>query len=198
MLSLAQAIHRRQSSGKPLPVVYPALAAAGANISQGQLSLVVGPPTAGKSLLVMNLLARMREPALAFLLDQPQTMATARFASIVCNEDYMVVKDAIVNGRGQEYADYLAYELGHIQTCFLAFDVEDVRREIDAFEQRYGLPPTVILLDNHLGALADLREHGDDILHHIGLAEMQHSRLHAFHHSPHRADRGPDTSKKRH
>jgi len=148
VLSLAQALDRRGAAGTPLPAVFPRLQKAGCEICRSQLSLVVGPPSAGKSLLTMNLLARMGVPALAFLLDTNETTAGARFASILTGDDFRAVKSAIIEGSGKAYQDRLAAEMGNVRVVFHAPGPEDVEREVKAYEQRYGLPPDCILVDN--------------------------------------------------
>lgn len=143
MLSLAQAVERRGSAGEPLPTVYQSLAHAGAYICKGQVTLVAGPPSGGKSLLVFNLIAAMKVPTLAFLLDADELTATARFASIVSGEDFLITRDRI-----DYYRPELAEQMGHIQACFFASTKEDIELQLDAYEQRFGLPPEVIVLDN--------------------------------------------------
>src|SRR5690348_14953730 len=147
MLSLAQALDRRGASGVPLPTVFPSLAYAGADICKGQLTLVVGPPTAGKSLLAMHLIAGMKVPSLAFLLDTTELTASARFASIVTGEDYKLVKAKIIDG-DPHYREQLAKWLPDVQAVFHAPTGEDIRLQMDAYEQRYGLPPDLVVVDN--------------------------------------------------
>jgi hypothetical protein len=148
MLSLAQALERRGAAGTPLPAVYPGLAAAGIDICRSQLSLITGPPAAGKSMLAFNLIAKMQVPALAFLLDTNELTASCRFLSIITGDDYKQIKTAIISGdyKGQKVT--LAEELPFVRVVFHAPTPEDVEREVKAFEQRYGLPPDVVLVDN--------------------------------------------------
>jgi len=142
VLSIAQAASRRGSAGVPLPGMYLPLQARSVQICKGQLTLLVGPPSAGKSLLAFNLIARMRVPTLAFLLDSDQLTAAARFGSILTGEKFLHVKDSI-----DAYAEQLR-ELSDFQTCFYAQDMDDIRLQVDAFEQRYGLPPDLVVVDN--------------------------------------------------
>lgn len=148
MLSVAQAMQRRGSAGVPLPTVYPSLEQRGANICRSMVTLVVGPPSAGKSLLTMNLLAKMGVPALAFLLDTNELTASARFASILTEHDFGHIKTKIIDGDGDYYHDALLNKASHVQASFYAPSADDVRLEMEAFEQRYGLPPEVVLIDN--------------------------------------------------
>jgi hypothetical protein len=147
MLTLAQAMARRGSSGVPLPDVFPALAARGVKIRRGELTLVVGPASAGKSLLLFNLLVRLHLPSLAFLLDTTELGAATRFASILTTEYFSDVKDRIISG-DDHYASLIAEKLPELHAVFYAPQADDVYRQMDAFSQRYGLPPDVMVLDN--------------------------------------------------
>jgi hypothetical protein len=142
MLSIAQAAAKRGSDGQPLPNMYPALAAREAVVNRGQLTLVVGPPSAGKSLLTMNLLMRFGVPSLAFLLDTDRLTAAARFGAILTGDKFSQVKDDI-----DQYAGALS-EIENMQVVFRADDLDDIRLQGEAFEQRYGVYPSAVLVDN--------------------------------------------------
>jgi hypothetical protein len=147
VLSLAQALVVRGAAGVPLPTAYPSLQKAGVSICRSQLSLIVGKPGACKSTLAMCMLAKMRVPTLAFVLDSNELTVSARFVSIATGEPYAEVKDNVIAGSA-DYRDILISEMGNIQVCFSAPGPEDVEREMRGFEQRYGLPPDCVLVDN--------------------------------------------------
>jgi len=112
------------------------------------VALIVGPPSAGKSLLAFNMIHRMPTiTALAFLLDTTPLTATSRFASIISREPYKDVKQGIIDG-DERYRSSLNKELPNVRVSFKAPAVEDVQREVDAWEQRFGLPPDLVLIDN--------------------------------------------------
>lgn len=142
MLSIAQAAARRGSAGVPLPGMYGPLQARGVEVCRGQLSLIVGPPGAGKSLLAMNYLVRAGVPSLAFLLDIDPLSAAARFGTVISGDKFGLVKANI-----DSYAPRLS-ELKDTQVVFNIQDMDDVRLQVSAYEQRYGLPPDLIILDN--------------------------------------------------
>lgn len=151
MLSIAQAAARRGSAGVPLPGMYGPLQARGVEVCRGQLSLIVGPPGAGKSLLAMNLMVRMNVPTLAFLLDTDQLSAAARFGSVLSGQNFFQVKANI-----DQYAGKLS-ELSDMQVQFYAQDMDDIRLQVSAYEQRFGLPPDLVIVDN-LGNLTSAME----------------------------------------
>lgn len=144
MLSIAQAAARRGSAGQPISGMYEPLRARGIEVCKGQLSLIVGPPGAGKSLLANNLVVRMGVPTLAFILDADQLSAAARFGSIMTGHPFGQVKANIDN---PVYQDTLS-SLNDTQVVFHALDMDDIRLQVDAYEQRYGLPPDLVIVDN--------------------------------------------------
>jgi DnaB-like helicase C terminal domain len=122
--------------------MYPALARRGAEVCRGQLCLIVGPPSAGKSLLINNLVVRLNAPSLVFMLDTEQLTAAARFGAILSGDHFHQVKSNI-----DDYADRLA-NLKDLQAVFRADDMDDIHRQVAAFDQRYGMPPSLIAVDN--------------------------------------------------
>jgi hypothetical protein len=127
--------------------MYAPLRARGIEVCKGQLSLIAAPPGAGKSTLAMNLMVRTGVPTLAFLLDTDQLSAAARFGAIITGDQFSQVKANI-----DAYSDTLS-SLRDTQVVFHAEDMDQIRLQVDAFEQRYGLPPDLVVVDN-IGNLA--------------------------------------------
>jgi hypothetical protein len=95
----------------------------------------------------MNLLAAMAIPSMAFFLDTTELTASARFASILTQEDYLAIKQKIIEGEDR-YRIELQDRLPDLQAVFHAPGPDEVQLQINAFEQRYGLPPDAVVLDN--------------------------------------------------
>lgn len=148
MLSIAQSMARRGAAGVPLPIVYPSLAQAGVNICRSQVTLIVGPPEAGKSTLALNLLAKMGVPSLAFLLDTNELTASARFGAILTGDTFAHVKVKIIDGQGDMYWQKFRTDIPYLQASYSAPGADEVELEVEAFTARYGLPPDCILIDN--------------------------------------------------
>lgn len=125
-----------------MPGLYRALESQGVQVCRGQLTLIVGPPSAGKSLLINNLIVRMGVPTLSFMLDTDQLTAAARFGAIISGEHFHNVKADI-----DKYEDTLS-KLRDVQAVFRADDMDDITLQVNAFEQRYGLPPDLLCVDN--------------------------------------------------
>lgn len=145
MQSLGMAAANRGETGTHLPTPdYPSLEAAGVRFWRSQLALVVGPGSAGKSVLISNLVARWERPTLAFLLDQDAATAAARFAATRMDEPFLGLKQRLDH---RDTVETLG-RLGFIQTDFRAESLDDIQRQLDAYIERYGAPPEVMVVDN--------------------------------------------------
>ena len=134
----------RGASGAPLPAVYKALADRQAFIRRSQLCLLVGPASAGKSLLAFNLLVGMKVPSLAALIDSDPLEASSRFAAVVTGEPVFEIEQHI-----EDYRDMLfGPDLGHIRVTFSTPEFDDIKMQMAAYEQRYGDTPAALLVDN--------------------------------------------------
>lgn len=142
MLSLAQAAEKRGSAGIPLPNMWAKLAEREAYINRGQLTLIVGPASAGKSLMSMNYIARAKVPTLAFFLDSDQLTVAARFGAILTKEPFAAVKANIDSYLGA------LHQVRDVQAVFTGETLDDLRLQVQAYEARYGAYPSLILIDN--------------------------------------------------
>ena len=145
MLSLSMAAKARGSSGEQIPTpFYPSLEGAGIRFWRSQLVLVVGPGSAGKSLLISNLVAKWGRSCLAFLLDQDKATAAARFAATELDRPFLEMKK---NLDEPDIVEALS-KMGAIQADFTAETLDDVQLQLDAYIERYGVPPEIIVVDN--------------------------------------------------
>lgn len=142
MLSLAQAASKRGNAGQPLPGMYSGLADRQAQINRGQLTLIVGPASAGKSLFAMNYICRAKVPTLAFFLDSDPLTVASRFGAILADETFYHVKSNI-----DSYTNVLQ-DVKDVQTVFQGEDLNDIKLQVEAYEARYGAYPSMILIDN--------------------------------------------------
>jgi hypothetical protein len=146
LLSLGMAARMRGSSGEQLSTAdfYPSLERAGIRFWRSQLCLVVGPGSAGKSLLISNLVAKWGRSCLGFLLDQDQATAAARFAATELDVSFLELKKHLDSPTAVE----VLAKLGFIQTDFKAETLDDITFQLDAYIERYGVPPEIIVVDN--------------------------------------------------
>lgn len=154
MQSLGMAARNRGQTGSQLPTpFYPSLEKAGIRFWRSQLWLVVGPGSAGKSLLISNLVAKWGRPTLAFLLDQDQATAAARFAATEMDAPFLDIKKNL----DDPYTAQVLAAMGFIQTDYRAENLDDIELQLNAYIERYGEPPEIIVVDN-LGNMASSLE----------------------------------------
>lgn len=139
------AARNRGSTGQQLPTpFYPSLEDAGVRFWRSQLCLIVGPGSAGKSLLISNLVAKWGRPTLAFLLDQDQATAAARFAATELDVSFLDIKKEL----DSPSATQVLAQMGFIQADFKAEQLDDIQLQLDAYIERYGEPPEILIVDN--------------------------------------------------
>lgn len=145
MQSLGMAARNRGATGQQLPTpFYQSLEMSGIRFWRSQLALVVGPGSSGKSVFIANLVVKWQRPTLAFLLDQDQATAASRFAATEMDEPFLELKrDLDAPGVAETLS-----RLGFIQTDFKAESLDDIQRQLDAYIERYGVPPEVVVVDN--------------------------------------------------
>lgn len=154
MQSLSMAAKARSEAGEQLPTPFwPSLESKGIRFWRSQLCLVVGPGSSGKSLFISNLVAKWGRSCLAFLLDQDQSTAAARFAATELDEPFLDLKRELDSPR---VIGALAH-MNAVQADFRAESLGDIALQLDAYIERYGVPPEVIVIDN-LGNMASNME----------------------------------------
>lgn len=139
------AARNRGQTGEQLPTpFYQSLEDAGVKFWRSQSCLVVGPGSAGKSVFISNLVAKWGRPTLAFLLDQDPATAASRFAATEMDRPFLELKADLDN---PSVCEVLA-RMGFIQTDFRAEGLDDIQLQLDAYVERYGVPPEVLVIDN--------------------------------------------------
>jgi hypothetical protein len=145
VLSLGMAAKYRGSSGEQLATpFYPSLEQHGIRFWRSQCVLIVGPGSAGKSLLISNLVAKWGRSCLAFLLDQDQATAAARFAATELNLPFLDLKKELDSPRVIEALT----AMNAVQADFTAEAFDDITLQLRAYIERYGVPPEILVVDN--------------------------------------------------
>jgi len=145
MQSLFMASQNRGQTGVQLKTdFYPSFERNGIRFFRSQLCLIVGPGSAGKSLLISNLIARWKRPALVFALDQDQATAAARFAATEMDQSFLELKKDLDDSATKDTLAKMAY----IQSDFKAETLDDIYLQLDAYLERFGVPPEIIVIDN--------------------------------------------------
>lgn len=145
MRSLAGALRSSEGIGDPLPVVWQDLMQNGVEFRRGQTALVASAPGVGKSLLANVLALRARVPALYLSADTDAYTVATRVGAHLTKRTINEVEQHIDSPLMQATLGGLDW----IRWAFDAsFDIDDVVRQVEAFNVMYGEPPHLIVVDN--------------------------------------------------
>lgn len=148
MRSLHRAVRAGNKIAATLPTVYTSLAARQINLRRGEVSLVAGQPGAGKSTLALHWAWKAKVPCLYFSADTHEHTMALRLASMITDVDQSQLEPMMEDS--QWAADVLA-QAKHIRWCFeSAPSLADIELEMEAFNELYGEPPQLVVVDNLL------------------------------------------------
>lgn len=157
MRSLARSIRRPDKGGEPLPTVYQTFDQRGVLLRRGEVTLVAAPPGAGKSSLGLDIAAKIKRPTLYFSADSTELTMAARLGATLTGRYMFDIEQQILSD--PEWAGRTLKDVDHIRWSFdsaPAFD--DIDQEVAAFEEVWGEPPHLIVVDN----LTDVADEGGD------------------------------------
>lgn len=157
MRSLVRAVRRPDIGGEPLPSIFRTLEDAEIRVRKGELSLIAGVPGAFKTGLALSLVKAYRLPTLYFAADTNElTMATRLIAS-QWKSNQRQVEEQLLGDR--EWGVEQLGDFDHIVWCFDSSpSLKDIDQEELAFEEVFGKPPELIVIDN----LIDVYDDGGD------------------------------------
>jgi RecA-family ATPase len=151
MRSLARAIRGGESGGAPLPVVLPSLAAQGAHIRRGEVTMLAGQPGAGKSTIALwHSIIWAKDHGLIgiyFSADSSELVAASRTAAMVLNQPVKEMEKALQN-TDSAALEAIAQTAG-ISWCFdPEITLDGIDLELAAFEEMWGRVPDFVCIDN--------------------------------------------------
>jgi replicative DNA helicase len=155
--SLARSIRRADKGGEPLPTIYRTFDAAGVLFRRGEVTMIAAPPGAGKSSLGVDVAFKAKVPTLYFSADSTELTMASRLAATITGRYLFDVEQEIL--RDPAWAGDLLKKADHIRWSFdssPAFD--DIGLEVEAFEEVWGEPPWLTVVDN----VTDVQDDGGD------------------------------------
>lgn len=156
MQSLDQAARRSTSSaGRPLPDIMPSLTARGIRPRRGQVMMVAGPPNGGKSFLGLWYCVKHNLPTLYISADTDQSTTLYRALAMLTEDKVDNVEAAFEYGAEGEYLEALE-QIKNVRFTFeSAPTVDDIAQEVLAYEELYGAPPSLVIVDNLLNIVGE-------------------------------------------
>lgn len=193
MQTLAQAAKRTSSAGEPLPAVWPTLYRAQIRPRRGQVTMIAGPPNIGKSQLALAWAGRLGVPTLYWSADTDEFTTRLRSLALLTGQTMGEIEEALGHDEGRAY--YLP-KLDQLSDIYWEFDpsptVDSIEQAVLAYDEMYGQPPQLIVIDNLLNFAGDTPDEMQSMryairaLHHI--SRKTNSALFILHHT--REDQG--------
>lgn len=154
MRTLARSVGRAIMGGEPLPSCFKIFEEKQIIIRRSELTMIAGTPGVGKSMLALAYALKTNVPTLYFSADTNAHTMAMRLASMV-------------SGKSQSEAEHLLeVDIGWTKLTLAkgshivwSFDsspsLKDVAEEVKAFEELWGIPPVLIVIDNMMDIATD-------------------------------------------
>lgn len=155
MLTLARTINTASGIGESLHPVFYTMGERKWFLRRAQVVLVAAAPNVGKSAFALKLAIEMKLKTLVISADTDPFTTTLRAAAAVTGDKMSVIEEAM-KGPGRAYYEDALRELDYLR---FAFDsgptLEDIDLEVSAFNEIYGEPPELIIVDNLINVQCD-------------------------------------------
>lgn len=112
--------------------------------------MVVGQPNAGKSMLALKYVVDHNLPTLYVSADTDESTTLHRAVAMLTTDTVDSIEETFEGGGGEIYADDLA-RLNRVRFTFEPTPtMDDITLQVLAFDEAYGRPPQLIVIDNLL------------------------------------------------
>ena len=148
MRTLARAVGSKDIGGEPLPTVFRTFDVNKIVIRRAEVSMIAGTPGAGKSTLALAVALRSKVPTLYISADTNAHTMAMRLLSMISGQPQSNAEQMLIESV-EDSRKAINEHSGHI---FWSFDsaptLADLDMEVSAFEELWGCPPTLIVIDN--------------------------------------------------
>ena len=147
MRLLSRAIRTASQGGATLPTVWHSLLAQQITFRRGEVSMIAGPPGAGKSTFALSLAVHVQVPTLYISADTHSHTMSLRLLAMLTNRTQAEVEPMMEQDR--EWAAQMLKPADHIMWEFdSAPTLKDIEDAILAARERLGKDVELIILDN--------------------------------------------------
>jgi len=159
MRTLHRAVRSIDRGGTVIPVPFQSWTDAGISIRRGEVSMIAGPPGAGKSSLALAIAVASKVPTLYVSCDSHESTMALRTISMVTRMPQLDVEAAMLTD--PEWASRVISEhAGHIKWMFDASPtLGDLEDEVNTYRMIMGEDPELVIVDN---AVDITHEQGDE------------------------------------
>src|SRR4051812_41852789 len=132
MLPLFRSLDSGADAGAPLPAVWQTFSDNDIRFNRGELSMVAGPPGAGKSVLALQFAIQAKVPSLYVSCDMGAFLTAVRSAAVLTNKEISEVKREMLTNEGRErYRKVIVDEINHLYMAYESRPGPDEIQEIE-------------------------------------------------------------------
>ena len=154
MRTLVRSVGRPSIGGEPLPSCFKAFESNKIILRRSEVSMFAAAPGVGKSTLALALALKSKVPTLYISADTNAHTMAMRLASMISNKSQGDVEQLLNTDLGWTRA--VLSKGGHIVWSFeSAPTLQDIDEEVQAFEELWGCPPQLIVVDNLMDVATD-------------------------------------------
>lgn len=154
MRSLVQGKHQTGDSGEPLFTPFQQLDEARIAFRKGHLTLVAAAPGAGKSAwvfytLIIGYFRKALNRVLYFSADTDAALMFKRAAQVLTGWTAGYIEECMADERAADIEEIVRAGTSHISMDYNTYPTgDDVRDQVNAYYEVYGVFPDVIVMDN--------------------------------------------------
>lgn len=154
MQLLHKAILSPHSEAPSLPGMFPSLTERGISVRVGEVSMVFGLPSSGKSMLALSLAVRSNVDTLYVSADSHQATQSMRLLSLLTEQPQSTVETQILADR--EWAASVLRRQSNIRWNFISSPtVSQIDDLIRAHIELWSYPPSLLVVDNLMDVVVD-------------------------------------------
>lgn len=158
MRTLTRAVGSKDIGGEPLPSVFRTFEANKIIIRRAEVSMIAGAPGAGKSTLALAFALRCKVPTLYVSADTNAHTMAMRLLSMITGKSQSETEQMLVDDV-QNSRKTINENSSHVFWSFeSAPSLVDIDLEVSAFEELWGCPPELIIVDNLMDVANDSGE----------------------------------------
>ena len=147
MRLLSRAIKTASQGGATIPAVWQSLASQQIMFRHGEVSMIAGPPGAGKSTLALSLAVQAKVPTLYISADTHSHTMSLRMLAMLTGKPQGEVEPLMENDR--DWAAQMLKPADHVMWEFdSAPSLKDIEDSVLAARERLGDDVRLIILDN--------------------------------------------------
>jgi predicted ATP-dependent serine protease len=158
MRTLQRAVKSKNAGGEPIPPAFRCFKETDIIVRRSELTLIAGTPGAGKSSLALALVANAKMPTFYLSADTNAHTMSMRMYSMLTGKT-QAESEQIISTNPEEVSKLFEAHCSEIRWSFDSTpSLADLDDEIQGFETKFGISPSIIVVDNLMDLAIDGHE----------------------------------------